>query len=77
MCVGVLGSTGNVGKYVCKKLLKSGVSVIGGQRHENIDFTEYANFTSFKIDILNLESLKSFCEKCSIEIGRASCRERV
>ena len=66
--VGVLGSSGTVGRYVTGKLLSNGVRVVGGQRSApSLDYGEAFEF--FRVDVRETDTLTSFCEKCDIVIN--------
>ena len=67
--VGVLGSSGTIGRCVAKKLLDAGVYVMGGQRSKDTIFEKHDRFKYVRTDISDEESLAEFCRQCSIVIN--------
>ena len=67
--IGILGSSGTVGRHVASYLLKKGYKVCGAQRRKTEEFADYENFTQQKVDIGSQSELEEFCKKCGYIIN--------
>lgn len=62
--IGILGSSGTVGRHVAAYLLEKGYTVCGAQRRQTEEFADNENFTQQKVDIGSQAELTEFCKKC-------------
>jgi hypothetical protein len=67
--IGILGYGGYIGRNAAEKLLKNGITVIGGQRKNKGLFSEFENFSSLKVDVNNKAELDDFISRCDIVIN--------
>lgn len=69
MLIGILGSSGTVGRHIVEYLLKKGYNVCGAQRHATSEFDSYKNFSQLAVNINDTEQLENFCMKCDFLIN--------
>ncbi len=68
--VGVLGASGKIGYNACLKL-NDFCRIRGGHRRENKELASLDNYEWVKVDLNNLDELKSFCEGCDVVLNCA------
>lgn len=69
MRIGILGSSGTVGRHIAAYLLQKGYSVCGAQRRRTAEFDNYRNFSQLVVDISDPNQLESFCQSCDFLIN--------
>lgn len=69
MMIGILGSSGTVGRHIAAYLLDKGYNVCGAQRLHDSEFEDYENFSQMPVNIDDSEQLKGFCNKCDMVIN--------
>ena len=72
----VTGANGGLGAHITQAFLDSGAIVAGTAREISQSDFRSSKFSAFPADISSLQSARQLIDQV-IEIGRASCRERV